>query len=100
MSADRWSVCPRCALRTKKKKAKSRANLEAKYGKVYLAEWAKLRTKHLALIDEEMPTNFREDFEVLPLEDEEVVFQYSGSCKECKLSTKFEYTNIIKGVRD
>lgn len=100
MSADRWSVCPRCALRQEKKRAKSAATLEAKYGKVDLREWEKLRAKHLHLIDREMKATFREDFEVLPLDGDEVIFQYSGSCKECKLTTKFEYTNITQGVRD
>jgi hypothetical protein len=60
MSADNWAICPKCLADAKAAADKERAEVYAKYGKVYGAE------------------------------EGTVHFSYSGYCETCRLGLNFQ----------
>lgn len=98
MSADRWSVCPKCYEDHLEKIAEMEKDLEASYGKVPI-EVYRQKEELLKLTQELDPkTTLREDWE-LYLEGAELHIRYEASCEECKLHFKMnEAHDIVKGA--
>jgi hypothetical protein len=67
MSADRWSICPKC-----------RKNVEKTH-----PGWDDDDVKNWLLSEEGLGETLREDWEVEYPKEDEVVFGYSCHCKTC-----------------
>lgn len=96
MSADRWTVCPRCVRNREAALARRAEQVEAMYGKASMAEFdqarADLAAEKSGTIDME---TFREDYEIYGAEDGEVKVTYSGRCSTCHLSLEFTHTHPL-----
>jgi hypothetical protein len=89
MSADNWAICPKCLADAKAAADKERAEVYAKYGKVPMIAFDKLRDDLVDVAPEDHRT-FREDYEVYGAEEGTVHFSYSGYCETCRLGLNFQ----------
>lgn len=78
MSADNWTTCPGCILRSETGKAKLATLIAESYGKVSIEEHDALREKLANWPD--LEDTFREDYEITGAEDGTVTIVYRGSC--------------------
>ncbi len=86
MSADRWSICPRCGVTEEQHAEQWNAKLADAYGKVTAAEYVAMTTEARKPYD---PTeSFREDWSIGQHKGEFYV-SYTGACTECDLSHSF-----------
>ena len=93
MSADDWSVCPKC--RDTHAKAAEKAKLDAgeAYGKVSPEEYLKMLEAVTSWKNPaEAEATFREDYEFYGAEDGEIHAIYSGHCSVCGLTCKFKHS--------
>lgn len=97
MSADNWASCPRCHSRIVADLLEEKKKVEASYGKVSAAEYAKRIEGLRNLQEQETPVTFREDYEI-GLFGVEFYVNYSGSCNTCGLSYTFSTNIVIPGV--
>lgn len=98
MSADNWSVCPRCRDRAKAEKiARAQAAVDA-YGKVSAEEYAALVERSTEPL--EPKETFREDYEFYGASGGTVTASYSGHCDVCGLGVDFQYEHpfYVEGV--
>lgn len=92
MSADRWSVCPRCTDRKRGELNADEEALQLSYGVISAAEFIKAQAVFVQKSKDvtAMPEEFREDYSVYA-EDGVVTVQYLGSCTRCGLRTDFTH---------
>lgn len=91
MSADRWTTCPRCAKRREAKLRAMREAIDAEYGHISIAEFDELRRQLTEAENTKLPETLREDYEFYGAADGVVTANYSNSCRECGLETKFTH---------
>lgn len=99
MSADNWTVCPRCRLKPEVNHSAIKVELMQKakeaYGKLPPEEYEKLKRTAMDYDDNpELPDNFREDYEQGVLEDGTYFVSYHGECHDCGF--KFSYKHEEK----
>lgn len=94
MSADNWTLCPRCLNRIAKEVADSEAKTQAAYGKVTPGEYISMLEADKRRRDTQPDSTFREDYEI-GVNDDNFVVSYSGSCGTCGLEFKYEYTEKL-----
>lgn len=97
MSADRWSVCPRCTSRLEAEICARQEALDAAYGTVALDEFGQMRAVVEALrntlaTEGHDRYTFREDYEFYGASEGFVTADYSGSCSTCGLKVRLEHT--------
>ena len=92
MSADNWTVCPKCKEKAKQAQAALLSRVETDYGKVAAAEYLELVKQSKQPIEEEH--TLREDYEIGIWEGEFRVF-YGARCEECGFSHEFEHREKI-----
>ncbi len=90
MSADNYTVCPRCAKVQQGEIAKAEANLEKAYGKVTAVAYQLAAAALEQLKAEAMPQNLREDYELGINRDGTFDCSYSCSCSACKWRWEFK----------
>lgn len=95
MSADNWAVCPRCAEVREAAILAADAAVAKAYGAVPVEVWDEMRAAADALGATEPEQTFREDYEFYGVEDGVLQISYSGGCKECGLSHRFEHSESI-----
>lgn len=97
MSADNWTVCPRCFHRKQEGVESRKAEVDAAYGKVPVDQFDAMRAEFEKYRDEPMPQNWREDYEIGLYDDGSGAFfvSYSGSCNECGLSHEFKHQEQV-----
>lgn len=103
MSADKWSVCPRCLRQGRDFLVGVLEKLKASYGRVSLAEYEDAREKYEDLVSQhaKLKSTFRSDYEVYgPDEDGVITVTYRGGCNVCKLSLNFKESRTIPEVND
>lgn len=91
MSASNWTVCPRCAKRHEAALQVMRDDVNAKYGRVPVAEFDELRRQLFEAESTKLPETLREDYEIYGAADGVVTADYSNSCQKCGLETTFTY---------
>ncbi len=94
MSADRWSVCPRCK-DTKEKEYSERVDAVAKmYGKVPAEEYE--QAKKDLFYEEDFEETVREDYEIGIWENKFFV-SYSAHCtsRGCNFVVKFNHSEAL-----
>lgn len=91
MSADRWSICPRCLKKRDTAFNTARKAVQAQYGKVSAAEF--LRLERTTQYPEAIEETLREDYEFsFNSTTGDFTAEYSGVCqkKECGFEFKFK----------
>jgi len=91
VSADNWTVCPKCKQSALEAKSKAQQTADESYGKVTPAEWLALKAK--ADIDPAIEDTLREDYG-LGIRDGEFHVNYCASC-QCGFSFKYKYTKPV-----
>lgn len=95
MSADNWTVCPRCKYRHSVKRKEARDLANNSYGLVPLEKWQELDAAAQALVPEYTECRFREDYEISGAEDGCIDVEYRGHCDTCGLSVRVDHQHII-----
>lgn len=94
MSADNWTYCPKCKIKIEKENHELLKKLYDQYGKIHPEEWERMERE--TKFEIRLPDNtFREDYEIGVSNDGKFTVNYSGSCKECKLSFNYKYVTIV-----
>ncbi len=86
MSADNWTICPKCAVLHQKKQDAAKKKAMVSYGKVSAEEWLELQKK--AQADEPLAETLSEYYEI-GIQDGAFFVGYGASCRECGF--KFDY---------
>lgn len=89
MSADRWSICPKCTERREQKIAKLHSDVEDSYGKVTIEEWDNLRARVRKLEDSDKEDTLCEDFDTRINEEWIFSVSYKAGCSECGFTYAF-----------
>ncbi len=92
MSADNWTLCPRCIAQRKANIVATRAEADAAYGKVPVEEWLSLNEAAQVAHIEDGKRNFREDYDIGIDNDGQVDINYSGHCNECGFDVQFSHS--------
>ncbi len=91
MSADNWTVCPKCLAEDERKKAAALADAAAQYGKVsadvYESDMAAARQMQI----KELESTFREDYELGIHNDGSFFVSYHGGCRNCDANFEYKY---------
>ena len=98
MSADKWTVCPRCTKRREAAIEAADGEVADAYGKVPLDEWEEMRRRKSDLITSKPDHTLREDYEFHGADEGEVVADYSASCDTCDLRVSFTHRHLIEGL--
>jgi hypothetical protein len=85
MSADNWSVCPRCFSRAQKEAREKWENVMALYGQIPVDEFDRKRAT-LTEPKADSFITFREDYEFYGADEGEIHADYGGECSACGLS--------------
>ncbi len=88
MSADNWTVCPKCTKTEKDLADQYRQKVANNYGKISESEYLKLKSQEYLKPDAE---TLREDYEVYMDEKGEFTIYYSCSCDKCGF--RFEHNH-------
>lgn len=96
MSADSWSICPRCLKIAQQAHEGTTAKAEAMYGKVSIEDFEKIRAAAKKNIEPEDYRTFREDYEFYGAEQGEVVADYHGECANCHLELTFRTSKKLE----
>lgn len=91
MSADNWTICPRCMKATRDAATKSAKKLLAAYGKIGADEYER-RLLVQATTPRKPVDSIREDWEIGMDADGKFTVVYSCSCDICGFS--FEYKAV------
>lgn len=96
MSADNWTVCPRCKAAAESKVKQLEVEAEDGYGKLpkseYFAKLGELEQARQCIA--EFPTDLREDYELGVLNGEFYV-AYTGQCNECTWRHSFKHREAV-----
>lgn len=93
MSANNWTVCPKCESAHRASCDKLESELHESYGKVSLNEYSDLKDALTERQNEELTKEMREDFEI-GIEDGVFEYSYSAYCYACNF--KFKKTDSQK----
>ncbi len=91
MSADNWTICPKCQAKHFDAVTAKAKELDDKYGKVTKAEYKQLESDFAALNTGSPEETLREDYEIGVFAGEFSV-SYSGYCRTCDLHVQYKYS--------
>ncbi len=111
MSADAYSVCPRCTFRRKALVKQAQSELTAAYGHVSMEEYQVLqdRLTELERQVEEAENNtseygdvctLRENYEIYGAESGSLTIEYGGHCSVCNLTLTVKQDIPFEGIED
>lgn len=93
MSADNWTICPKCLENKKIEYAKAFEDVENSYGEVSYKEFKKLEAKKkkalTAIDNDNNARSLREDYEFFMTPEGILEISYLGRCSECGAEYKF-----------
>jgi len=87
MSADNWTVCPRCFDNAQREADEAKVEVMGLYGTIPVEEFD-ARRKALVEPNAADFATFREDYEFYGASEGEVQASYSGGCGKCGLSAE------------
>ena len=94
MSADNWSICPKCVVREKTVVEELKKKAELSYGKVTPAEFLSLTNKALGRErGKNQEKTLREDYKIGMDGYGSFEINYSASCDKCDF--KYQYNYVI-----
>ena len=93
MSADNWTVCPRCKKKTETAKREQLKNAKAGYGKLSPEEYeeALFKAREIVVIGETL----REDYDFYMEDDGTFGASYSAHCDKCGFKHKFKHSEQV-----
>jgi hypothetical protein len=91
MSADNWTICPKCKKNVRETEESRSEKVANAYGKIDASEWLKL--VETAGIELPVECSFREDYEIGIESEGGFYINYSGRCRVCNFSYKFTHTS-------
>lgn len=102
MSADNWTVCPKCNVITvtefnKRIASAKRAELVAE-GMFPASRYLELKAERERIEDErdeKLGESFREDYYIRVTADGQFVIDYCGSCTVCGFTKMFKHSEIL-----
>lgn len=95
MSADRYSMCPKCAKNEENKRLAKEVEIESFYGKIPLQEFQKRLAKTAAPV--QLEETLREDY-YLGLEGSVLEISYHCACRDCGFKFSIsEKRSILEG---
>jgi hypothetical protein len=96
MSADNWTICPKCKKEKDGKAEKLLQQVAISYGKVSEEMYNRLKNKTVNEIRYSTTSDytFREDYEIGVYENEFTV-DYNGSCSKCNFEYSYSHREII-----
>lgn len=95
MSADNWTICPKCERKDRVDKEKALDIAIINYGKVSAEEYEHAIFKARKGLENEYDPTFREDWEIGLIGDEFAV-RYRGSCTNCDFAYKFDFEKQLE----
>ena len=93
MSADNWTICPKCKKTNDEKNKKRILAAGKKYGKIPSDVYINLVVEANKPIVIE--STLREDYEIGVCEDGEFFVSYSASCSVCGFKFSFKHTEKV-----
>lgn len=90
MSADNWTVCPKCGTENEGAEERERERRKALYGTIPMEEWEALNKKPLP--QDEPEDTLREDYEI-GIWDGKFFAKYSGYCTNDDCDFQFEFNH-------
>lgn len=93
MSADRWSICPKCGRTADAIRAERQQAVEAAYGTLPRAEWEAM----VAEADKpvEVYETLREDWDIYLTNDAIVHVAYKAHCDKCGARAEFKHEHPL-----
>src|SRR3954447_17439723 len=91
MSADNWTVCPRCFDNAKREADEAKSTVMGLYGTIPVEEFNAKRAELAEPVEGDFET-FREDYEFYGAHDGEVHASYEGACSKCGLHVELKTT--------
>lgn len=90
MSADNWTICPKCNQKQQKEHEKLEDKVRANYGLVPIREWLELKSK----LDNPMKPDFTlaEDYSIGIDSSGVFAVDYQAKCTVCGFSFHYEYS--------
>lgn len=98
MSADNWTICPRCKIAHDKGVDLSIQAAASAYGKVPVEDYLALRAAAQNPLEQE--TNFREDYELGVDFNGSFSVSYTGSCSKCGLKFSYKHEETLANLND
>ena len=95
MSADNWTICPKCKSKKESTAIEARLKAEKSYGKVTSDKFLSLINAITNKETETQEKTLREDYEISIDESGEFYVNYSASCSECDFKYKYDYVASI-----
>ncbi len=89
MSADNWSICPRCDALHIKEQEKVANKVADAYGKISRTEWEQMKAEAKKIKPLEL--TLREDYEFFLDRDGSFCAAYSASCNVCDFKHEFKH---------
>jgi hypothetical protein len=94
MSADNWTVCPKCYASALTKKAKLDNDVQKNYGKTSIANFLILKKEAEEFDPERIDPTMREDYELGVNRDGTFYVIYSCSCNQCSFNFSYRKEDI------
>jgi hypothetical protein len=97
VSADKWTVCPKCKIRHEKRIESNEQILAEQYGKIDLVSYKLLEERLGAVPDEYEDEEMREDYELFMDDDGHLYISYSAYCTndECDFRYNFKHEEDV-----
>jgi len=89
MSADRWTICPKCEIEETRAAKEFSKKVEDSYGKVPAEEYLEMKMKEQD-IEPILEATLREDYEI-GVREGALEVSYTCSCNVCRFSFEHRY---------
>lgn len=96
MSADNWTVCPKCMAKAVEDQRKKQAEVAKAYGKVPAERYLEMLRK--SCVSTDVGQTFREDWGIGMSDCGEFHVHYQGACQTCGFAHEFSHeVNVLTG---
>lgn len=95
MSADNWTICPKCERKDHDEKEKALKKATESYGRVPADQYEHMIAEARKEFNEQIEESFREDYEIGLIGDEFAI-TYQGSCRNCKFTYSFSFQKQLE----
>lgn len=95
MSANNWSVCPRCAAVSLKHREAKLQRIADAYGKVGLTKFVSMQSEAAENPAEKLDETMREDWELGLDEQGNFYVSYRAHCQQCGFDYRFKHEEKV-----
>jgi hypothetical protein len=94
MSADNWTICPKCFKKLNDEWNEKTKKLQLQYGKISKEKYDKL-SNEIKNGTPRVPETLREDYDIGIYKDKFII-KYIAQCTKCDFKFDYKYSEIIK----